>query len=85
MNAEEELHYDNLNMFKAAVLLLAERRRQVKSYLKDNPNDYAYNEEYKELCYKIDRLKHQYIHWRNKQNVTHEIENTFMNSSANYK
>lgn len=75
----------DINLLKAAALLLAERRRQVKNFLKENPNNIEYTEEYKELCYKIDRLKRQYINWRNKQNVTHEIENTFMNSSANYK
>ena len=75
----------DINLFKAAALLLAERRRQVREYLKQDPNNYEYTEEYKELCFKIDRLKRQYINWRNRQNVTHEIENTFMNSSANYK
>ena len=75
----------DINLFKVAALLLAERRRQVRNYLKEHPNDYEYTEEYKELCFKIAELKRKYIGWRNKQNVTHEIENTFMNSSANYK
>lgn len=70
------------NLFKVAALLLAERRRQVREYLKQDPNNYEYTEEYKELCFKITELKRKYIDWRSKQNVTHEIENTVMNSEC---
>ena len=71
-----------INLWKATALLLAERRRQVREYLKEHPNDYKYTEEYKELCFKIAELKRKYISWRNKQNITHDITNTVMNSEC---
>lgn len=70
----------NIDLFKAAALLLAERRRQLRTRIEDNPNDIEAAKEFIELSTKINHIKTQYLKWINEQR---NVETSAINRPSN--
>lgn len=70
----------NIDLFKAAALLLAERRRQLINMIEENPNNVEATKEFIELSTKINHIKTQYLKWINER---HNVETSAINRPSN--